>query len=308
MMKVLVTGGAGFVGSYVVRELVAGGSDISVILRNPDAAWRLSGVLADLRVVRADLADREAVARALGELRPDAVVHLAWDGVLGSARNDLAQVRNVGLSLMVAEEAARAGAGAWIGLGSQAEYGPCPDRVDETAPTRPTTLYGAAKLAVCIAAERVAALAGMRFAWLRLFSSYGPKDNPAWMIPYLMLSLLRSERPRLTGGEQLWDYVYVEDVARAIAAVTLSSDASNVFNLGSGQVASIRSIAEQIRDRIDPKLPLDFGAIPYRPDQVMHLEADVRRLRRATGWRPQTTLDTGLARTLEWYREHPSAD
>jgi UDP-glucose 4-epimerase len=303
-MKILVTGGAGFVGSHVVRELASQQHEVAVVLRNPDAAWRLGDARNDVRVTRGDLSDRASIADALRHIQPDAVIHLAWDGVLGAARNDPGQGRNVDVAVALAEEATRAGVKAWIGLGSQAEYGACPDRVDESTPTHPTTRYGAAKLAACVAAQRLADTAGMRFAWLRLFSSYGPKDSPEWMIPYVMLSLLRAEMPALTRGEQRWDYIYVEDAARAIAAVTSSADASGIFNLGSGQVDSIRSIVERIRDRIDPALPLEFGAVPYRPDQVMHLEADIRRLQHAVDWRPRITLDEGLAKTLEWYREH----
>jgi nucleoside-diphosphate-sugar epimerase len=72
-------------------------------------------------------------------------------------------------------------------------------------------------------------------------------------------------------------------------------------------VFSVRSIAERVRDRIDPHLPIDFGAVPYRADQVMHLEADIGRLREATGWKPEVTIDDGLARTVDWYRERERA-
>lgn len=306
-MKILVTGGAGFIGSYVVRELVARGMDVAVVLRPSTAVSRLADTLGRIRVIDGDLGLRESTARALAGFRPEAVIHLAWEGVLGDARNDLAQARNVASSLTLAEEAARAGVQALIGLGSQAEYGPCPDRVDEGTPTRPSTLYGASKLATCIAAQRLAEVAQMRFAWLRLFSSYGPKDATQWMIPYLIVALLHGESPKLTAGAQVWDYLYVEDAARAIVAVALDRSASGVFNLGSGQAFPIRSIAERVRDRIDPKLPLEFGAVPYRADQVMHLEADIGRLREATGWKPEVTIDDGLARTVDWYREREKA-
>jgi nucleoside-diphosphate-sugar epimerase len=127
------------------------------------------------------------------------------------------------------------------------------------------------------------------------------------MIPCLIEALLQGRSPKLTAGSQLWDYLYVEDAARAIVAVVLEKGASGVFNLGSGQAFSIRSIAERVRDRIDPRLYLDFGAVPYRADQVMHLEADIGRLHDATGWKPEVTIDDGLARTVDWHRERERA-
>ncbi|MBL7372666.1 NAD-dependent epimerase/dehydratase family protein, partial [Escherichia coli] len=106
----------------------------------------------------------------------------------------------------------------FVGMGSQAEYGPVSARLDETVPTRPTTVYGAAKLSTALMLERLAEADGLSFAWLRLFSSYGPKDDLSWLIPYMARRLLAGERPALTPGEQIWDYIYVEDAAAAVAA------------------------------------------------------------------------------------------
>jgi nucleoside-diphosphate-sugar epimerase len=137
---------------------------------------------------------------------------------------------------------------------------------------------------------------------LRLFSSYGPGDNPSWMITGLIDRLLHGERPRLTLGEQRWDYLHVRDVARALVAVLETPTATGPFNLGSGVALPLRDIMESVRDMIDPRLPLGIGEIPYRPDQVMHLEADPSRLMEATGWRPQTPLADGLRETIAWHR------
>ncbi len=142
----------------------------------------------------------------------------------------------------------------------------------------------------------------MRFAWIRIFSLYGPRDNPDYMIPSLVEKLLRGEKPSLTAGEQLWDYLYVQDAAEAIVSVGQTAGAEGVFNLGSGRVETIRQTVEQLRDLIDPSLPLGFAEVPYRPDQVMHLQADISRLHAATGWTPRTTLADGLAQTIQWHR------
>jgi nucleoside-diphosphate-sugar epimerase len=124
------------------------------------------------------------------------------------------------------------------------------------------------------------------------------------MIPSLILQLLRGERPRVTAGQQKWDYVYVADAAEAVARVALNAAAAGVFNLGSGEAPVLRTIVESIRDEIDPRLPIGFGEVPYRSDQVMHLQAVITRLQTATGWAPRTPLADGLARTIAWYRQH----
>ncbi len=304
-MRILLTGASGFIGSYVLRDLLARpGVEVAALVRSPGAAWRIRGELARANVLPLALDGGLALERAIAELRPSHVVHLAWGGVLGKDRNDPAQHVNVFHSMRLLEFALQAGAKHFIGLGSQAEYGPCRARIDESTPTAPTTMYGAAKLATCIMASRLCELSGARFAWLRLFSSYGPMDSPEWMVPYLALKLLARERPAVTAAEQRWDYVYVEDAAAAVATVAATEGAGGIFNLGSGTAPRLRDIIEGVRDAIDPSLAVGFGEVPYRPDQVMHLEADISRLVKATGWRPKVGLKEGIRRTVDWYRKH----
>jgi nucleoside-diphosphate-sugar epimerase len=302
-VRALVTGATGFVGSYLTRRLLDDGVEVAVLRRPTSDPWRLAPVLGRLRTIEGDLEAQDAVRRPVLDFAPDTVFHLAWHGVGGAARDDAAQIdRNLMATVALARLAAEAGARTWVGLGSQAEYGPYPHAIDERAEARPTTLYGAAKLCAGLLARQVSEAASMRFIWLRLFSSYGPLDNPEWMIPYLIRSLLRRERPALTAGEQRWDFLYVDDAAEAIVAVARCPAAAGFFNLGSGEAPPLRSTVERVRDAIDPQLPLGFGEVPYRSDQVMHLQADIRRLQSVTGWRPQTDLSVGIGETVEYHR------
>ena len=173
----------------------------------------------------------------------------------------------------------------------------------QSTPTLPTTVYGVTKLATGHAAQAYCASAGIRCAWLRLFSAYGPGDWPHWIIPHVALTLLQGDRPSLTAGDQIWDFLYIEDAAEAIYAV-MAQNAKGVFNLASGEGRPLRQIVEEVRNLFDPTLPLDFGEIPYRPDQMMRLEADISRLRSRVGWQPRTSLPDGLRATVDWYREN----
>ena len=94
---------------------------------------------------------------------------------------------------------------------------------------------------------------------------------------------------------------YIDDVVAALIALATTDTAEGIFNVGSGSPVSIREMVSCIRDEIDPSLELGFGEVPYAPDQVMHLEADVRRLQAATGWKPQVSLADGIRRTVQWY-------
>src|SRR5690606_19106744 len=162
----------------------------------------------------------------------EAVLHLGWAGVAGRSRDDASQVDNVRGAVALVELAREAGASTFVGLGSQAEYGPRQGRTAEDAPERPDTLYGVAKVPARTFAGPLCEAHGIRFAWLRLFSCYGPKDEPSCMVPSLIRALLRGDRPSLTAGEQIWDYLHVDDAARAVERVAEEPGASGIFNLG----------------------------------------------------------------------------
>ncbi len=302
-MRALVTGATGFIGSYLTERLLGAGAAVAVLVRPTANPWRIADLLPRVTRITGDLRELTPVEREIRDFAPEAVFHLAWHGVAGAQRNDPAQLdANVQTTTDLVRLAVRAGCQTWIGVGSQAEYGPLNRVIAEDAPTEPTTAYGVAKLRAGLAAAELATEAGLRFAWLRVFSTYGPKDSPDWMLPYLIRTLLRGQTPALTGCEQKWDYLYVADAADAIHRVAEMSAAAGVMNLGSGVACPLREVVERVRDLVSPARALQFGAVPYRPDQVMHLQADIARLTRATGWRPVTALDEGLRRTVEWYR------
>lgn len=301
-MKVFITGASGFVGSFFLRNLFSSGDyECSILLRNPKDAWRIQNILPKAHVIIGDLDHLDTIEPELIDFYPDSFVHLAWNGVLGSERNEPSQWRNVISTMKLIELAKKLNVKNFIGLGSQAEYGPCENKIDELCLANPTTMYGVSKLATQQLSKKLCLEFDIRYVWLRLFSSFGPADNSEWLIPYLTKSLIAKESPRLTAAEQLWDYIYVEDVASAIRAVLESKDAEGIFNLGSGEAYKLRTIIEKIRNLVSPDFPLKFGEIKYRDDQVMHLEADISKLKSVTGWTPKVSIDLGLQKTVAWY-------
>ena len=303
-MRIFATGGTGFVGSHLVRQLVKEKVKVAILMRPSSNPWRISDILSHVEVIQADLTTIEHSKDSICSFKPEAIIHLGWYGVTNRYRNDPAQVQNLYMSLNLLKIAKESGCKLFIGMGSQAEYGPYDRPIAEDLPCRPITIYGMTKLCVCLLAQKLSKEFGLRFVWLRLFSPYGPMDDPSWLIPYVILKLLRGGKPSLTLGKQCWDYLYVEDVVQAIWQVIVAPKAQGIFNLGSGEAYTIRSIVERIRDLIDPNLPLGFGEVPYRPVQIMHLQADISRLQQVTGWFPQVSLEEGLQRTVEWFREN----
>ena len=302
-MRCLVTGASGHLGSHLVRLLLARGEVVAALVRPDSNLWRLEGILDHVRLIHADLADIAAVAEAIHREAPETVFHLAWSGVTSDTRNQPCHlVKNVAGGLRLFEIAQAAGCRCWIGIGSQAEYGRQVGILSEDQIPQPDTGYGLAKLCLGKLLQTLCELSEVRYVWLRLLATYGPKDDSRHLIPAVIEKLQARLRPSLTSGVQNWDYLYVEDAVEAIYRVAVTPSAQGVYNLASGETHSVREIAERLRDMIDPSLPLGFGEIPQDLNAACNLQADITRLCKATDWVPQTNLESGLRKTLEWHR------
>lgn len=302
-MRIFVTGASGFLGSYVVADLLQHGHEVAALLRPSSSSWRLEEIRGRLHVFAGSLEQPEGLRGALGTFSPEAVAHLAWRGVAGADRNNPVQAANVVDTVGLAELAAEAGARVFVGAGSQAEYGPYDRVICEDDIPRPTTLYGMAKLAAGTMSTRLYEERGLRAAWLRIFSTYGPKDADYWLIPSTIRNLRSGQHMALTACEQRWGFLHARDAATAFRLAITDPTARGLFNLGSPDAPSLRETVTILRNLIDPHAVLGFGELAYRSDQVMVLAADVSRLL-SLGWKPEVSLDEGLRETVNWYDEN----
>ncbi len=284
--QVVVTGGTGLVGRWVVQRLLQCGYQPLVWLREDSNADALT-----------DISGWQPFVAA--QSQPVAWLELGWKGVAGKERDDPAQVwYNLPRLLENIRMAAQLGCRHWMGMGSQAEYGNRPYPIDESEEPAPESLYGQAKLACAYASAAACRAEGLSHCWLRLFSTYGAGDRYGF-IGFLVRELLQGRSPQVTPCEQVWDYLYVEDVADAVVKV-LQTRTCGIYNLGSGGGIVLREVAETLRRVIGRGCPeIQYGAIPYREGQTMKMESVIDRLVAAAGWQPTTSLEEGLRRTVE---------
>jgi len=306
MMKVLITGGCGYIGSFVADHLVDTGAEVSVITRDLRKCGKLRHASA-IRFFEGTLLDRDFVLHALKESRPAAVVHAAWAGSTRRTRNSPLQADNLMALGNLLNALIASGTDCFIGFGTQAEYGTHNRRIDETFWPQPLDQYGVYKLAAGLAGRQFAFKNSLRYAWLRLFSSFGPGDHAEFLLPHVMLSLLDGVVPELTTCEQRWDYLYVKDIPRLVERVVVySEDYCDIFNLCSGATVQlkelIRLVCEKTRSTVAPK----FGAMPSRTEGLFHLEGDNSKFKSTFGWVELTGLDTAVTETVEWFRSHRS--
>ena len=298
--RLLITGSGGFVGAAIARAAAAAGNEVIALVRNSGS--RLASIATSISIQRIDLADAPEFAKLIASVRPDIVIHSAWEGVGGPLRSDDIQLENIRTTVALADAAIASGTRKFVGIGSQAEYGRYDRRIVESDLPRPTMLYGAAKLAANHLASQRCSEAGIAFAWIRLFSVYGPGDNPNWLIPSSAASLCedsgQSARPGPRSGTIFTSTMSLQ--ARWRRQRMTGHTASSICS--SGEAVSVRTILEMLRDIAAPGLKLTFGEIPFGPDQIMHLEGDSSHLCQATGWSPRVPLGEGLRQVVDELR------
>lgn len=299
-MRVFITGATGFIGAHLAEALVRDRHDVALLLRSTSQSWRLDSVREKVTIIHGELGGEGDWREAVAAFAPDAIAHMAWRGVGGADRNSPIQAENVLDAVDLVQLAVHVGAKAFVGAGSQAEYGPYQRVISESDQTNPTTLYGMAKRAAGEMCGLLAAEKGLRFTWLRIFSTYGPKDADYWLIPSFIRTLRSGQRMALTKAEQRWGFLHVRDAADAFKLAVTSDKAHGLYNVGSPDAPLLRDTMQTLRSLVNPAAELGFGDVPYRPDQVMVLQADVARLTRL-GWAPKVTLEDGLAETVRWY-------
>ena len=236
----------------------------------------------------------------------DTFFHLAWGATHGDGeRNKLQpQIDNIQYSLDAVSLAERFGCKVFIGAGSQAEYGRTNEILTETTATNPETPYGIAKLCAGQMTRILCREKGIRHIWPRILSSYGPRYLPNTVVNYTINELLKGQIPSLSGGEQIWDFIYSDDVARALYLLAEKGTDGEVYVIGSGHSEPLKNYLFRIRDIIDPKLKLGLGEKPYTPTTVMHLACDITKLKEDTGFKPMVDFEEGIKRTIAWNRQY----
>ena len=142
----------------------------------------------------------------------------------------------------------------------------------------------------------------MKFNWARILSCYGEGDNDYTMVMSAIRAMLRGERMQFTPAEQVWDYIYAEDTAKAFVEIVEKGVDQKAYTVGSGEKRLLKDYIYAIRDAIDPTLDVGIGERDYNPDQVMYLVADTTELVADTGYKPSTTFEDGIKKTIEWAR------
>lgn len=303
-----ITGGTGFVGANLVRRLLADGHAVHLLVRPCASTWRIRSISPDVTLIEADLRDADAVDRAVAGVRPDWIFHLAVYGAY-PVQDDLdrmLQTNVAGITNLV-QAGMRTGFEAFVNAGSSSEYGYQPVAPVETQLPEPNSSYAWSKASATLLCRHTARLHNVRIPTLRLYSVYGPYEEPGRFLPTLVSRGLHGELPPLADPLIARDYVYVDDVSDAFvrAAAQPGPDPGAVYNVGTGVQSTLADVVEVARATLPIQDEPDWGSMANRSWDTNVWVSDNRKIVDELGWRPTVTLEDGFSRFVEWFRANP---
>jgi UDP-glucose 4-epimerase len=308
MRRAIVTGASGFVGANLARRLLRDGHEVHLLLRQTHDPWRIDEILGDVAVHEADLGDKDRLESLVSAIRPDWVFHLAAYGAYSSQTDAHLMVQtNIVGTINLVQICIRTGFEAFVNTGSSSEYGFKENAPAETERLEPNSVYAVTKAAATHFCRYTARSTGARLATLRLYSVYGPYEEPTRLISTLIVRGLQGELPPLVDPDIARDYVYADDVCEAylLAATQPDQEPGAIYSVGTGVQTSLHDLVEVARGALPIAVKPVWGTMPNREWDSTTWVADSRKIRRELGWRPRFDLEQGFRCTVDWFQENP---
>jgi nucleoside-diphosphate-sugar epimerase len=300
--RILVTGAAGFVGACVARRLVTSDCEVHALLRPDRDAWRLSGLQPKLNVHPMDLAEAGEVRSLLRRISPEVVVHCATHGAYAS-QVELRTIleTNVVASGELFAACLDAGVRLVVNVGSSSEYGFKSEPMRESDRLEPNSVYAVGKAAQTQLAALMGKGGATAIVTFRLFSVYGPFEEPTRLVPTLIRRAKAGLDLELADPDIAHDFVFVEDVVDALVDFRSQlGHGGSVFNLGSGRQTTLKELALAVVDTVSSPSQCRFGVFPARHWDTTTWQADASLARERLGWSARHDLRQGLAKTAAW--------
>jgi len=295
MTRALITGGAGFIGSNLVRRLLVEDFLVGVLVRPDSDLWRIRDVLPKIKILYADIADKNSVAKIISEFRPEGIFHLAASNIMHgriASEEEVIKTNVLGV-LNLAETASKiSGLKFFINTGTFLE-----DYAKE--------IYSATKLLATRYISAVALSKNLPALTIRIFTPYGPYIQKGRLVEAIISKALKNEPIVLTSPKVTRDFIFVQDLVEFYleAAKTAEAHKGRVFNAGSGKAISLKELSELVLRLTDSKSTVEWGKFKTVGYDNERWEADIRETRAAFSWRPRHSLEEGIKKTIERMRE-----
>lgn len=308
---IFLTGATGFIGSHLLKRLIKEGCKVHISIRPDSSLWRIEEFKNDFTSHKIDLTDFEAIRSLINQIKPDIIFNLAAYGV-DYRQQDIYQAIDINIiaSVNLFEAFLVNNGHRFIHTGTCLEYGHKNVPASESDVLIPTGIYGATKTSsVHILSSMTNSMDSGKLIILRPFGVFGEYEGIHKFIPQVIDKLTNENPVQMTLGEQIRDYIYIDDLIDAyiLASTVPLKNKIEIINIGSGKGIAMKYLALMISNHLDVSDELlQFGAIPYRPDEMMYLVANVNKAKSLLGWEPKVSIEKGLEYTIKWYSQNLS--
>lgn len=306
MKKAIVTGATGFIGKFLVRELVKQHVEVIAVVRRRTKNLAAIDAL-PVRIIECNIADYHTIPDIIADRDVDAVFHIAWQGVSDQdARNEAIQMRNLQSTLDLIEAMHTMKIGTFVGCGSMHEAEALVEMSEDKVITNLGYMYKATKTAAHWMGKAKAGAYGIRFFW-PLINTYGEEERSARLVNTIIRKVLRGESPALSAGNQYYDFIHVSDVARALILIAENGVDGTNYMIGSGEAKPLKEflkivgkVANELHEGGD--VSLGFGEITSNVISLPLSTFDVTKLYHDTGFKPLISFEEGIERTAKWIK------
>lgn len=308
MKRVILTGASGFVGANLARRLLSEGHEVHFLLREKHSEWRIRTIANDVNIHIVDLNNFDSLDSVISLIHPDWIFHLAAYGAYSSQTNlnQMAETNLIATSNLV-DVSAKHGFEAFINTGSSSEYGYKNHAPAEDECLEPNSAYAVTKAAGTHYCRFMAKTQNVNLATVRLYSVFGPFEEPTRFIPTLILEGLNGKLPPLVNPATARDYVFIEDVCSAYLSLASHPEciSGEIYNLGSGRQLSIREVVDAACQQLPIKADPVWGGMPDRQWDTSFWMADHTKITKDVGWNPVYSFADGFKQTIEWFQSSP---
>lgn len=305
--KVLITGATGFIGANLVRRLLKEGFEVHITTRKSSNKWRIDDVLSDVVDHELDLSDAEAVKNLISRMKPDIIFNLAIYGGY-PAQSDTQKIIETNFigAVNLIDACESIDYECFVQVGSSSEYGRKKEKMCESLLLEPINAYGVSKAAASLYTQYIAKEHDKPIVIVRPFSPFGYFEQPTRLIPTLIKNCLSNQDPELASPSSVRDFIFVDDLIDAFMLVIKNANniKGEIFNIARGEQKSVEEVAKLVISLTNPDLNPKFGrALPRSYDSDIWI-ADISKAKNLLGWEPKTDMETGLRKTIEWFREN----
>lgn len=303
MKKAVVTGANGFVGAAVCRELVSRGVEVIAVVHHTDKAIRNMEENKEMRILYCDLSDFGDLADLIPDRDIDVLYHFAWSGSAGLLRGDSdVQMNNVKYTCDTVNACSAMGCRRFVFASSIMEY-----EIEAIMKTDATpdinTLYCSAKLAADYMARTISGSLGIDYIRAVISNIYGPGELSPRLVNTSLRKMLNGEHCAFSAGEQMYDFIYITDAAKAFGAIGEKGRTNKTYYIGSQKPGPLKDFMLTMRDCVDQNIQIGLGELPYNGISLTYREFDINAVKNDTGFVPEISFKEGINHTIAWLRE-----